>query len=98
LPGINVFDISYVKAGFWETFASTNHSTYAEDTFSLDYISKLIADPSATPQSFASVGRGLARCDAEPLKYWVLGVLTGRQVCSRDYETVNVTETLAGAD
>lgn len=98
LPGINVFDISYVKAGFWETFASTNHSTYAEDTFSLDYISKLIADPSATPQSFASVGRGLARCDAEPLKYWVLGVLTGRQVCSRDYETVNVTETLASAD
>jgi len=48
-PGVNVFDISYVKAGFWEKFASTNHSTYAEDTFSLDYIAALLKDPSASP-------------------------------------------------
>jgi esterase/lipase superfamily enzyme len=92
-PGVNVFDISYVKAGFWEKFASTNHSTYAQDTFSLDYIAALLDDPSASPQVFA--GQGLARCDAEPLRYWVLGLVTGRKVCSRDYETVNVTAKLA---
>lgn len=95
-PGINVFDISYVKAGFWETFASTNHSTYAEDTFSLDYIAKLLADPRASPQTFAD--QGLARCDAEPLRYWVLGLVTGRQVCSRDYETVNMSAELANRE
>ena len=96
--GINVFDISYVKAGFWEKFASTNHSTYAQDTFSLDYIAKLLADPSTSPQAFAAAAGGLARCDAEPLKYWVLGLVTGREVCSRNYETVNVTAETASLD
>ena len=95
-PGVNVFDISYVKAGFWEKFASTNHSTYAQDVFSLDYIAKLLDDPSASPQVFA--GQGLARCDADPLRYWVLGLVTGRQVCSRNYETVNVTAETASLD
>jgi len=95
-PGVNVFDISYVKAGFWEKFASTNHSTYAEDTFSLDYIATLLKNPSASPQVFAS--GGLARCDAEPLRYWVLGLVSGRKVCSEAYETVNVTAELASAD
>jgi len=89
-PGINVFDISFVKAGFWEKFASTNHSTYAQDTFSLDYIAKLLDNPEASPQEFAAASQGLARCEAEPLKYWVLGVLTGRDVCSRNYETVRL--------
>ena len=95
-PGVNVFDISYVKAGFWETFASTNHSTYAEDTFSLDYIAKLIEDPSANPQVFASTAGGLARCEAAPLRYWVLGALTGDKVCSRDYQVVNISPDPAG--
>ena len=89
-PGITVFDISLVKAGFWEKFASTNHSTYAQDTFSLDYIAKLIDNPDASPQEFAAASRGLARCEDDPLKYWVLGVLTGRNICSRDYETVRL--------
>ena len=88
--GINVFDISNVKAGFWETFASTNHSTYAEDVFSLDYIAKLLENPKASPQEFAAASAGLARCEAEPLKYWVIGVLTGRDECSQDYETVRL--------
>lgn len=89
-PGVNVFDISFVNAGFWEKFASTNHSTYAEDTFALDYIARLLEDPLAGPQNLGPAMEGLARCEAVPLKYWVLGALTGRKVCSRDFETVRV--------
>jgi len=64
--------------------------------FSIDYIAKLLENPSASPQAFA--GQSLARCDAEPLRYWVLGLVAGRKVCSEAYETVNVTAELASAD
>ena len=88
-PGVNVYDISYLKAGFWERFTSINHSTYAQDDFSLRYISRLLEDPDATPQEFADGNGELRQCRSnEPLGYWVLGALSQRKVCSRAYQPV----------
>lgn len=87
-PGVNVFDISFLKAGFWERFTSINHSTYAQDDFSLRYISRLLEDPEATPHALAEGNASLLQCRDEGLRYWVLGRLSGRRVCSRAYEAV----------
>ncbi|MEL7452823.1 MAG: alpha/beta hydrolase, partial [Pseudomonadota bacterium] len=90
-PGVNVFDISFLKDRFWERFTSTNHSTYAADTFSLNYISRLLADPEIPPASLAAGYEGLRQCRRSAgaqLAYWVFGPASRRGVCSRTYEPV----------
>lgn len=91
-PGVNVFDITFLKDRFWERFISTNHSTYAADEFSLDYIGKLLADPDVPPAVLVPPEKGLRQCNAArtatPITYWVIGALSGRRnrVCSAPYE------------
>lgn len=97
-PGVNVFDITFLKTGFWERFAGINHSTYAEDDFSLRYISRLIDDPDMPPQALAAGQASLQQCRASDgtssaLGYWVLGALSGRRVCSQSYQPVGALVT-----
>lgn len=92
-PGVNVFDISFLKDRFWERFISTNHSTYASDTFSIQYISRLLADPSVGPTDLVPAENGLRQCMGEeaatPITYWVIGALTRRRnrICSQPYQS-----------
>ena len=93
-PGVNVFDISFVNANFWQRFTSINHSTYAQDTFSLDYIAKLLDDPTIDPEALAVTAGGVRQCragrDANPVAYWVLGAIGRRKMCGRRFEAVDV--------
>ena len=92
-PGVNVFDISFLKDRFWERFLSTNHSTYATDTFSLKYISQLLENPDVPPETLVPTTDGLRQCrrgqNQAPITYWVIGAISGRQVCSRPYEAID---------
>ncbi|MEM8634106.1 MAG: alpha/beta hydrolase [Pseudomonadota bacterium] len=91
-PGVNVFDITFLKDRFWERFTSTNHSTYAADEFSINYISRLLGDPNVSPDVLVPSENGLRQCQAQrtatPITYWVIGTLTRRRnrVCSERYE------------
>jgi esterase/lipase superfamily enzyme len=88
-PGVRVFDITFLKDGFWERFASINHSTYAQDTFSLHYISQLLNDPTADPAELARAEDPMYACTpTEPprtLLYWAFGARKDRRACSRPY-------------
>ncbi|MEO1407317.1 MAG: alpha/beta hydrolase, partial [Pseudomonadota bacterium] len=97
-PGVNVFDISFLKDRFWERFISTNHSTYAADEFSINYISKLLETPDVRPEVLVPAENGLRRCQATrtatPITYWVIGALSRRQnrVCSTPYQPIVTAE------
>jgi len=94
-PGVNVFDISFLKDRFWERFISTNHSTYATDTFSIRYISKLLADPTVPPDVLVPAENGLRQCrsdvSASSISYWVIGAISRRRgrLCSERYEALS---------
>jgi len=94
-PGVNVFDISFLKDRFWERFISTNHSTYATDTFSIRYISKLLADPNVPPDVLVPAENGLRQCrsdvSASSISYWVIGAISRRRgrLCSERYEALS---------
>ncbi|MEL6322862.1 MAG: alpha/beta hydrolase [Pseudomonadota bacterium] len=100
-PGVNVFDISYLKDRFWERFISINHSTYAEDVFSLRYISQLIDDPKTPPEVLVLKHDRLRRCRREipgaSVAYWVIGAVSGRRACSTEFEsqTIRAASTVA---
>lgn len=89
-PGVNVFDISFLKDRFWERFISINHSTYAEDTFSIRYISQLIENPEVPPAVLVSDPDRLRQClrdvPGASVAYWVIGAVSGRSICSRQFE------------
>lgn len=88
-PGVRVYDITFLKDRFWERFASTNHSTYAQDTFSLRYISQLLQNPAADPESLARGEDPLYACTPNDpprtLLYWAFGSRQDKRACSRAY-------------
>lgn len=100
-PGVNVFDISYLKDRFWERFISTNHSTYAEDTFSIQYISQLIDNPEVPPTVLVSDPDKLRQClrdvPGASVAYWVIGAVSGRSICSNRFEARRMQETATGS-
>jgi len=88
-PGVRVFDITFLKDRFWERFASINHSTYAQDTFSLHYISQLLENPTADPAALVRAEDPLYACTPNDpprtLLYWAFGARKDRRACSRRY-------------